>query len=133
MLKNNKGISLITVLVTIVIMSILIYIVVNSSINSVSETNITKINNEIKNLKNAISVRISNNERNENLYPMVGNKLEYEKLFEQISSIKNLSSGEVTTIVNKYNAETQDYFRLIGKIDAEKLGVEGKHVGMSKY
>lgn len=128
MLKNNKGISLITVIVTIVIMIILISIVVSSSIDSVEETNLTKIENEIKNLKDAVSVRMANYERNKTLYPMIGEKLE-GKVFEYIPTIANLESGEVSNIISKitnnYNNGNQDYYRLVGRVDAEKIGVEG--------
>ena len=128
MLKNQKGISLITVIVTVVIMIILISIVVSSSIDSVEETNITKIENEIKNLKDAVSIRMSNYERNKSLYPMIGEKLD-GKIFEYIPTIANLESDEISNITSKvtdsYNKGNQDYYRLVGRLDAEKIGVEG--------
>lgn len=125
MLKSDKGISLITVLITIVTMIILIAIVVNSSLNSVEETNVTKINNEIKSLKEGVSIRITNHERNENLYPLVGEKVKDSEILEKVSSIEKLSSGEAMNIAEKYNEKTKEYFRLIGRDDAKLLGVEG--------
>lgn len=125
MLKNDNGVSLITVIITIVTMVILIAIVINSSLSSVEETNITKINNEIKSLKEGVSIRITNNERNESLYPLVGKKLKDSEILEKLNSIEKLSSGEAIRLAEKYNDNTKDYFRLIGREDAKILGIEG--------
>lgn len=128
MLRNSKGISLITLIVTIVVMIILISIVVNSSIDSVEETNLTKINTEIRNIKDAVSTRISNNERNETLYPIIGEKVG-DSVFDYVRTIETLTSDEIDDLINKlsdrYNEGNQDYFRLVGKAEAELLGVEG--------
>ena len=128
MLKNNKGISLITLIVTIVVMIILASIIISSSLDSVEETNITKINNEIKDLKIAVGNRIANYERNNTLYPMVGKKVE-DSLYEYIRSIETLTLDEINEIIDKlstvYSEKTKEYYRLVGKKEAEILGVEG--------
>lgn len=128
MLKDNKGVSLVTLVITIVIMLIMISIVINSSIKSVEETNLTKIENEIKNLEDAVNNRIVNHERNATLYPIVGEKIG-DNIFEYIRSIESLDASEVSELVGKiadtYSKENEEYYRLVGKADAEKLGVEG--------
>ena len=43
MLKKNDGISMITLVITMVLMVIMISVVVNSGIESIEETNVTKI------------------------------------------------------------------------------------------
>lgn len=109
-------------------MVILISIVISASIDSVEETNITKIENEIKDLTEAVNIRISNYERNSTTYPIIGEKIG-DSLFEYIRSIEMLDLSEITEIINKiaviYNDETKDFFRLVGRTEAEKLGVEG--------
>lgn len=126
-MKNNKGISLITLVITIVIMVILISVVMSSGIESVKEANLTKIDNEIKSLKEAVNDRLVNYERNENLYPLIGVKVG-ESVFDYIRTIENLSSNEINEIISEissnYNDETMEYYRLVGKEDAIKLGVE---------
>ena len=127
MLRSNKGISLVMLVITIAVMVIMISITINSSIESVEEANLTKISTEIKNLKDAVNDRIANNARNSTLYPIVGEKIG-DSIFEYIRSIETLSLQEISdvvdTIASTYSPETKDYFRLVGRNDAEKLGVE---------
>ena len=128
MLKNNSGISMLTVILTIIVMIILISITINGSIKTVEETNLTKIANEIKNLKDAVNIRMTNYERNATTYPLIGEKVG-DDVFKYILSIENMSNEEkldiVDTISVSYNQDKQDYYRLIESADAERLGVEG--------
>lgn len=131
MLKNSKGVSLVTLVITIVVMIIILTITISSSLQSVEETNTTKIENEIRNLKDAVNIRVANYERNPSLYPIVGRKVG-DMVFEYIRSIENLESQEISDIITNisknYSAETSDYYRLVGKTEAEKLGVESLDV-----
>lgn len=122
MLKNNKGISMITVVITIVIMVIMISIVLYSSIDSIEETNVTKIENEIRMLKEAVNVRITNYERNENLYPLIGVKVG-DEIYNKLSKIDGMDSSVINGI--NYSEETEDYYREIDSNDAKQLGVDG--------
>lgn len=128
MIKNENGISLLTVIITIVVMIILISIVVNSSINSVDETNLTKINYETKNIKDAVNIRISNHERNASAYPYVGTPVG-DKVFTYVQYIEILTKEEINELIKKltdnYNVGNEKYYRLIGKTEAEELGVDG--------
>ena len=128
MIKIEKGVSLVTLVITIVVMVVMISIIIGTSIQSIDEANVTKIDNEIKTLKDAVIDRISNNARNETLYPIVGEKLG-DTIFEHIRSIERLDNKEISEIIGNiagnYSQETSDYYRLVGNIDAEKLGVEG--------
>ena len=127
MLRNKKGVSLVMLVITIVIMVVMISIIIGSSIDSIEETNVTKIDNEIKNLKDAVNDRIANHERNATLYPIIGEKVG-DNIFEYIRSIESLNAQEVSDIIGKiaetYSKDTEEYYRLVGKVDAEKLGVE---------
>lgn len=127
MLKNKKGVSLVTLVITIVVMLIVLTITISSSLKSVNETNTTKIENEIRNLKDAVSDRMTNHERNPILYPIIGEKIG-DSVFEYIRSIENMESQEISEVIaqisKNYSSETADYYRLVGRSEAEKLGVE---------
>ena len=124
MLKNEKGISLVMLVITIVVMVVMISITISSSINSVEETNLTRIQNEIRNLKDAANDRMANYKRNSTLYPIIGEKIADEFLDDYIRSIEFVEPSDVFDKI-RYNDETKDYYRLVGRIEAEKLGVEG--------
>ena len=91
---------MVTLVISIVVMIIILSIVINSSINSVNETNLTKIDNEIGDLKNAVAIRITNYQRNSTLYPIVGQKIG-DNVFEYIRSIERLSSSEIGDIIDE--------------------------------
>lgn len=127
MFKENRGVSLITLVITIVTMLILLAITLSSSLDSVEEANITKIDNEIRDLKDAVNDRMANYERNPVLYPIIGEKIG-DNIFEYVRSIEILESQEINEIINEisatYSVENIDYYRLVGRTEAEKLGVE---------
>lgn len=127
MLKNKKGVSLITLVITIVVMLIVLTITISSSLKSVDETNATRIENEIRNLKDAVNDRMTNYERNPMMYPIIGEKIG-DTVFEYIRSIENMESQEISNVIaqisENYSSETADYYRLVGRTEAEKLGVE---------
>lgn len=129
MIKSNRGVSLVTLVITIVVMFIMISITISASIKSVEETNTTKIDHEIRSLRDAVSDRLANNKRNAVLYPIIGEKIG-DSVNEYIRSIENLEGPQKEKIINKINndernfEETKDFFRLVGRTEAEKLGVE---------
>lgn len=122
MLKNNKGVSMITLVITIVIMVIMISIILNSSIDSIEETNVTKIENEVRMLKEAVNVRITNHERNENLYPLIGEKVG-DEIYNKLKNIEGIEPSVINEL--NYSAETEDLYRVIDAADAKQLGVDG--------
>ena len=127
MIKNNKGVSLVSLVVTIVVMLIILSITLSSSLKSVEETNNTKIDNELRDLKDAVNDRMANHQRNPMVYPIIGEKIG-DNLVEYIRSIENLESQEINEIITQinvtYSPENADYYRLVGRTEAEKLGVE---------
>ena len=129
MIKSNRGVSLVTLVITIVVMLIMISITISASLKSVEETNDTKIEHEIRSLQDAVNDRLANNNRNPVLYPIIGEKIG-DSINEYIRSIENLENGEKDKILNRINNgernfdETKDFFRLVGRTEAEKLGVE---------
>ena len=127
MIKNNKGVSLVSLVVTIVVMLIILSITLSSSLKSVEETNLTKIDNELRDLKDAVNDRMANYQRNPMVYPIIGEKVG-DNLVEYIRSIETLESQEINEIIEQinvtYSPEIADYYRLVGRTEAEKLGVE---------
>ena len=124
-MKNNAGVSLVTLVITIVVMLVILSITLSSSLDSIEETNMTKIENEIRTLKDAANDRMANYERNPTLYPLVGDKIG-DGIIDYIGAIETLESSEITQLKVKYKDEAHhsDYHRLVGRADAAKLGVE---------
>lgn len=75
-MRNKKGISLITLIITIVVLIILasISIFVGYEYN-INKANFTKIYNEMKEVSNAIQERQVENRLDNTIYPLVGKKL----------------------------------------------------------
>ena len=139
MIKNNKGVSLVSLVITIVVMLVILSITLSSSLQSVEETNLTKIENEIRDLKDAVNDRLANYQRNPMTYPIIGEKVG-DNIFEYIRSIETLESNEISEIIEQisvtYSVENADYYRLVGRTEAEKLGVENidaKHFYIVDY
>ena len=120
-MKNNSGISLITLAVMIVVMLILASIVMNSGIESIDEANDTKVAVEIEKLKEAVSKRMTDNARNEAAYPFVGKKV--DDIVGYAYYIEDMSNGDLQKFIATVDEESVDYMRLVDNIDAAKLGV----------
>lgn len=123
-MKENKGVSIIALIVTITIIIILITITWSSGIGNVNEANKTKIDVEIGYLKEAVSTQMTNHVRNPEKYPFVGERLTTEEATKYISTVKSLSNSAVIEINSKINEDTIQYFRLIDSTSAETLGVD---------
>ncbi len=127
MFKKQDGISIIMLVISIVVMLILISIVMNSSLNSIEEVDSVKIEDEIRNLREAVNDRMINYERNSILYPMVGRKIADDKIYLLVRSIDNKDSSEISRMISSinknYSEETKNYYRIVGNSDAQSLGV----------
>ena len=132
MKKDEQGISLIMLVISIVVMLLLTAIVLNSSLNSIEEVQEVKLEDEIRNLREAANDRLINYERNEFIYPLVGLKIEGD-IYAYIRSISTLSSSEMTKAINSvsetYSSATSDYFRIVTSEDAIRLGVSNIESG----
>lgn len=120
-MKNNKGISLITLTIMIVIMIILASIVMNSGMESIGETNDTKVVIEIEKLKEAVSKRMTDNARNEAAYPFVGEKV--ADIVAYAYYIEEMSNGDLQKFINSVTEESIDYMRIVDSVAAANLGV----------
>lgn len=129
MSKKDNGISMVTLVITMVLMIIMISMVVNSGIESIEETNVTKIENEIRMLKEAMNIRITNHERNEYLYPLIGEKVG-DEIYNKLSTIAGIEPEVINRIKDniEYSQESEDLYREIDATDAKQLGVDGINV-----
>lgn len=123
-MKNNQGVSIITLIITIVIIIILATIFWISGIGSVNETNKTKLNVEVGNLKQAVASRLAENARNPERYPLVGNRIDKTSATNYINNIRELSNFEVGAITARMD-ENMESFRLVDASGAAVLGVDG--------
>ena len=122
-MKNNRGISLITLTIMIVVMLILASIVMNSGIDSIDEANDAKIATEISKLKEAVSKRMTDNARNSSAYPFVGRKV--DDIVGYAYFIETMSNGDLQKFIATVDEDSIDYMRVVDCIDAANLGVSG--------
>lgn len=143
-MKNNKGISLITLIVMIVIMIILASIAINVGTSSYENALESKAAAEKQQVTTAVSDRFGDNQRNSTANPIVGllvpeenRGTEDEIYFYLISKLKN-DYGKLITddeIENKTqqkqiesfvkdNFEDMEYTRILVYNDLIELGME---------
>lgn len=86
-MKNNKGINLITLVIMIVIIIILAAIVIRPVTNSYDNAIKSRQEAERNQVVSAITERFGDNQRNNNLYPLIGEAIpnEYQNTEEALS------------------------------------------------
>ena len=105
-MKKDDGISLITLLVTIIVMIIIATITIMSGINSVTESSNVKLEMEIKSLKEAVAASI-------------------EDITAYLPYIDNMTNGEITYFISQMDEEKLDYYRVVDSSAASVIGVDG--------
>ena len=121
-MKKNSGISIIALVVTVIVIIILASIVTTSGLDSIDETAKSKIDVEIRNLKDAVSDRMVNNAQNPTRYPLVGKKV--DDVTEYIYYVKDITNEEIKNFIQSINEENIDSYRLVDYIAANALGVQ---------
>lgn len=132
-MKNSKGISMITLIVTIVVMLILASIAFFAGDDSVDTANRAKLGSEKKSLKEAMQSRFAGYMRNSDTYPLEGTIIdsdvdviaEYLKNIGRIEANKNEVKAEINTFLEK-NVSNEEYNRIINYSDM--LALEMTHV-----
>lgn len=128
-MKNNRGISLITLTVMIVVMIILASIAYSSSFQTIDETGDTKVAVEKEKIKEAVSKRMVENAKNPAAYPLIGDKV--DDIVGYASCIEDMSNGDLQKFTETINEESIEYMRIIDCDDAANLGVGS--VGADHY
>ncbi|MBQ9280320.1 MAG: hypothetical protein IJ215_04685 [Clostridia bacterium] len=122
-MKNKSGVSIITLVVTIMIIIILASIAIFSGRESIDETSRTKIDVEIGNIKDAVARRMIDNARNSLTYPFIGDKVSDITVY--IPYIVYLSDEQKDALRAKVIASSPDNYRLLDSATAVSLGVDG--------
>ena len=106
-MNSKKGISLIALIVTIIVMIMLSAYMINVSMTGFESTSEAKIVNEKNEITQAIIKRFSSNALNANAYPLLG------------SVVLEADLSEISGI----NLDNIDYIRKINSSDVQQLGV----------
>lgn len=135
MIKSNKGISLISLVIMIIVILILTAIFVSSGLDSVFEAKNSKNSNEIAQLKTAVVNRFNSYLKNEDTVTLIGrlakNTYTTEECVNKIISTldfekstqeqKNLETSRITSNITR---DFEDYVMIIESGDMSKLGLE---------
>lgn len=130
-MKNSKGISIITLIITIIVMLILssiVYVVTNDGMET---ANNAKYYNEKKSLQEALESRFADFARNEKMNPLEGTIIEEntaDKIIENLTSIGRKEANteknreEIIEFVDK-NVKHAEYTRIINYDDMLALEI----------
>lgn len=117
---KNSGISLITVVITVVVMIVLAGIAMSNGMDTVNEATDTKIAIEISELKKAVADRMIEVERN----PALGMPgLKVDNIVNYVYYIDNMETSELQDFIQNVDSENVEYYRLVDSIAAASLGV----------
>ena len=136
-MKNNKGLNLIALIVTIIVMIIIASIALNAAINDQEKANEAKRLTEKGQVAKAIEIRYANYTRNSAHYPIIGQKIpehysskedikEYiidTFLREQIIANANSISDELDAFLDS-NMKYMEYTRILKRADIVALELE---------
>lgn len=135
MIKNNKGINLITLIIMIAVILILTAIFASNGLDSIFEAKNSKNANEIAQLKTAVTNRFNSYLKNEDTVMLIGqpakntystneciNKIISSLDFEKTSQEEK--DAEVSKITNNISRDFSEYVMIIGSGDMAKLGLE---------
>ncbi len=135
MIKNNKGINLITLIIMIAIILILTAIFASNGLDSVFEAKNSKNANEIAQLKTAVANRFNSYLKNEDTVSLIGkpvkstytsdecvNKIISTLDFEKASQEEK--TAEITKITNNISRDFNEYIMIIESGDMARLGLE---------
>lgn len=137
MIKNNSGISLITLVITIIVMIILTSIFVSTGLNSLNEAKDSEVKNEIYNLKQAVVTKFTSYQKNDENVTLIGTyaKSKWPDSSDCIDKvIPTLEYDEEDTpddkiakaerVSNSIKADYDEYVMIIKSEDMKKLGLD---------
>ncbi len=120
---RNSGVSLITLIVTIMVIIILATIVMSSGTGSVEEARKTQVQVELKELKEAVNRRMIEHEKNPSQNPLIGMKVSGD-LLVYLSYIDDITNEQIQDFAKNLEDENVEFFRLVDSQSAVALGVE---------
>lgn len=113
---NNKGINLITLVITIIVIIILATITINIGTKAYDNAREARLEEQRNNVINAVSARFADNQRNELVNPLLG----YAIQVEDGDTAENLANkyierfkdeGKLDTDDTQKNANTEDQIK----------------------
>lgn len=126
-MSNSKGISMVTLVITIIVMIILSSIVIVVSTDGRDKANDAKYYNEKKILQEAMQSRFAGYMRNSDTYPIEGIVLE-DDIYSQLSDLGRESAqddevkNEIQEFLTKNNSHSE-YNRIINYTDMLALEI----------
>ena len=144
-MKNNKGISLVSLVVMIILMILLASYGVNVGINNYNKSLETKAAEENQQVKLAVSNRFGDNQRNNTSYPLVGlvipednaNTIDMAKTYiiyklrKDYNKLNNENYAEDEANIQKFvndNFSEMEYTRILTSTDLVELGIENTNL-----
>ena len=112
---KNSGISLITMVITVVIMIILAGIAMSNGMDSVGEATDTKIAVEISEIKKAVADRMIEIETDSTV-GMPGQKV--EDIVEYVYYIESMETADMQEFIQSVNSDSKEYFRIVDSVSA---------------
>lgn len=131
---KNSGITIITLIITIVVIIILTSIFVASGLESLNEAKITKAENEIKMLKEAVVNRYTSYVKNQNGIALYGtpvkDKMSSSECVERILDTLNNDEKikKETKITKEIERDYAKFVMLVASGDMARLGLENYDV-----
>ena len=127
MLKENKGITIIALVVTIVVLLILASVTINGVIQGVDESEENKLLSELSMVQHAVTQRYTKYELTKDRDVLVGTKIQTSTL----ENVPNTINWKVTQF-DEINNPEREYYR-VNKSDLVKLGLSGDDKTDSSY
>ncbi len=115
-MKNNQGISMITLIITIVVILILSGIAIVVSESGIDMAIDARYQNEKKELQSAVTSRFAGYLRNSQTYPLEGASV--EAIFDETLSKEDKKTRAMTEIIN--------YLKSLGRTTAETAEVKSE-------
>lgn len=127
MLKENKGITIVALVVTIVVLLILASVTINGVIQGVDESEENKLLSELSMVQHAVTQRYTKYELTKDRDVLVGTKIQTSTL----ENVPNTINWKVTQF-DEINNPEREYYR-VNKSDLVKLGLSGDDKTDSSY
>lgn len=127
MLKENKGITIVALVVTIVVLLILASVTINGVIQGIDEAKENKLLSELSMVQHAVTQRYTKYELTKDRDVLVGTKIQTSTL----ENVPNTINWKVTQF-DEINNPEREYYR-VNKSDLVKLGLSGDDKTDSSY
>ena len=127
MLKENNGITIIALVVTILVLLILAGVTINGVIHGIDESEENKLLSELSMVQHAITQRYTKYELTKDKDILVGTRIQTSTL----ENVPNTINWKVTQF-DEINNPEREYYR-VNKSDLVKLGLSGDDKTDSSY